>query len=294
MDKKIGLITINYYSESLVKNFIKYLILQTYRNWILIIVDNGKSDNSLEDFIKLIKDNRIIIINSDINLGYSRANNLAYSYVIEKNLINSDDILCFSNSDIILNDRNVLEKLVNNMNNLQCDFIGPKIINNDGGMMLPHLKESNYFKILFHLGNNGLADKFFKYNYKLKKINNIIEVFLLNGSFILCKVSSFEKVGKFDPSIFLYFEEEILFRKAKKLGMKVIYSPVVNVKHYHSAIVNEKIGTLNKKLSVLNSEKYILKNIFKSNKFALVFFNFERFLELLFFKIFHKPKKIVE
>ena len=52
------------------------------------------------------------------------------------------------------------------------------------------------------------------------------------GSFLLVRRTAFEASGKFDPSFFLFSEEPDLARRVERFGLRVVYSPVLTVRHY--------------------------------------------------------------
>ncbi len=290
MNYQLGIITINYYSENLLGNFIDSLLSQSFDKWCLIVVNSG-SNADIAELIKSKKDPRLYFTESEDNPGYASANNIGFDFLKEKSLIDNESFICFSNPDIVLEDKDTLTKLISGMQKHEADFIGPKITNQDGSLMLPHLKPGNYLKTFFHLGNNGLADRIFGYNKKLKKMAEAIEVFMLNGSFFIADSKAFEQAGGFDSNTFLYYEEEIFFRKAKESGLKVIYEPSVNVKHFNSATVHAMLGSTGKKRTVYISELYFLKNILRVNAFLVFLFRLERKMEYWLIKsvsIFHK------
>ena len=285
----IGIITINYNSENLIKRFIEYLVKQRYKDWTLIIVNNSTSDSNINKTVKpFIGSNRIIILRANKNIGYARGNNLGFSYLIDKKIINDDDIVLFSNPDIVLEDKDILNKVIYSADSNNCGFLGPKIINNDGSMMLPHMKETNYLKCIFHIGNNGVIDKLIGYNKKIKRIKNKVNVFLLNGSCFFCRAGDFQKAGLFDINTFLYYEEELLFRKVKKFNTSIVYDPNIIVYHDHSAVVRVKYNYLEKKKILFKSELYFLESILKCSRINLLVFKFERKLEFLLIKLFSK------
>ena len=284
MNYQLGIITINYYSEDLLGNFIDSLRSQSFDNWCLVVVNNG-SNADIAELIKSKNDSRLFSIESGGNPGYASANNIGFDFLKEKNLISNKSFLCFSNPDIVLEDKDVIIKLISGMQKHKADFIGPKIINQDGSFMLPHLKPGNYLKTFFHLGNNGLADRILGYNKKLKKMEEAVEVFTLNGSFFIAGFKAFEQTGGFDSSTFLYYEEEIFFRKAKESGLKAVYEPSVNVKHFNSATVHALLGSAGKKRTVYNSELYLIKNILKVNAFLVFLFRLERKMEYWLIKL---------
>jgi hypothetical protein len=285
MSKRIAIITINYNTEDLLEKLINCLMEQNYRDWKLIIVNNSPDNIEIEKVIKKFEDERILLTGINQNLGYSKGNNLGFKYALDKKLISSDDIVLFTNEDIIIEDKGFLDKALNNMEHYKCGFLGPKIINNDGSYMFPHLKEAGYLKCLLHMGNNGKVDNFFGINKRLRKINEPLEVFLLNGACFFSRVNDFVRIGMFDINTFIYYEEELIFRRARREGVKVIYNPGVTVFHEHSASVKKSFSIINKKKFVYDAELYFLTKILNVNSFFKLVFKIERFMEFLILRI---------
>jgi len=78
MSKKISIITPNYNYANYIGYTIESIIEQDYKNWELIIVDDGSTDNGLAIVKNYIKnDNRIILLENTINLGAAKTRNKA-------------------------------------------------------------------------------------------------------------------------------------------------------------------------------------------------------------------------
>lgn len=282
---RIGIITINYNSEDLLEKFIGCILKQTFSNWVIIIVNNSPGDDLIKEVINKFDDKRLMLLNVNKNIGYSKANNRGFKYLLDNKIVNEDDIILVSNEDIVISDEMLLEKSLKSMKDLRCGFLGPKIINNDGTFMFPHLKETNFFKCLLHMGNNGFVDRIFGINRSFKKVSSPLEVFLLNGACFFCRASDFKKVGMFESNTFIYYEEEFLFRKVSNCNISVIYDPTIEVYHQHSGSVKKSFNILKKKEFVYEGELYLLTKELKVNKFLLSLFKLERNIEFLLMKL---------
>lgn len=289
---KIAIVTINYNTEDLLGKLIGCLIRQNYWNWVLVIVNNSPDNDAINKVIKNFNDPRIMLTGNNKNLGYSRANNLGFEFLMDNKLINRDDIVLFTNEDIVIKDEDFLAKSIDAMDSLKCGFLGPKIINNDGSRMLPHVRKAGFLKCLLHMGNNGRVDKIFGINRSLKKITRPIKVFLLNGACFFCRAGDFIKAGMFDTNTFIYYEEELIYRKVYDAGISVCYDPRISVYHKHSASVKKSFSVINKKKFVYNGELYFLTSILKVNKFLLLLFKFERAVEMFFIKVILSLKSV--
>ena len=66
---KISIVMASYNYASIIGEAIESVINQTYKDWELIIVDDGSADNSVEVIKKYLSDNRIKLYINEKNLG---------------------------------------------------------------------------------------------------------------------------------------------------------------------------------------------------------------------------------
>lgn len=69
-----------------------------------------------------------------------------------------------------------------------------------------------------------------------------LEVECVSGAFFVIKYSLLKKVGYFDENVFLFYEEDILASKLKKLGYKEISLNNINFKHFESQSINKVLN----------------------------------------------------
>src|SRR4030066_179202 len=94
-----------------------------------------------------------------------------------------------------------------------------------------------------------------------------------------CRAEYFIRVGIVDTNTFIYYEEELIYRKVNDAGISVCYDPRIIVYHEHSASVKKSFSIINKKKFVYDGELYFLTSILNVNKFLLSLFKFERAVE---------------
>jgi GT2 family glycosyltransferase len=278
----LGIITVNYNSHEMVYDLYSDLQRQEYKDWILIIVDNNSNKKSIEQIKKKIlsQANNVVLIENQENLGFAKANNIGVSYLVKK-FGDVVDTLLFINPDIRINNTHYLTIALNTIEREKADFLGTEIINEDGERALPLLNQRKFLHVFLHIGNNGIIDKYIN---RKKEIVKLCYVFGVNGSCFFAKKNAFLKIDKFDPNTFLYYEEDILFSKAKKNNLKVCYYPYVSVIHRESKVMKKNITNYKRKCIIFQSEKYFLKNILKINVIQYIIFILERNLELFLIK----------
>ena len=98
MQKKVYIITPAYNAADFITSTIESVLLQTYKNWNLVIVDDSSTDDT-RDIVSNIskKESRIILLDSveDRNLGPAHARNLGMDYALKHDA----DFLFFLDSD---------------------------------------------------------------------------------------------------------------------------------------------------------------------------------------------------
>ena len=93
LEPLVSIITPAYNAEKYIAQAIESVINQTYKNWELIIINDGSSD-STEDIIKSFEDSRIKLI-TQLNSGVSRARNRGLEVAKGEYItfLDADDIL---------------------------------------------------------------------------------------------------------------------------------------------------------------------------------------------------------
>jgi GT2 family glycosyltransferase len=286
----LGIININYNSEMLVLRLLEDLEKQLYSDWFLVVVDNGSKPGNLENLRK-INNEKVHLIEANENLGYAKGNNLGFNFLYEK-FSEKLDLVLICNNDIRITESKTFNKVITYFNNNDISFLGPELVNLDGSCETPSLNEKTYLKCLLHFGNNGIVDKIFP-----EKILKNQHVYSISGAFFFARVKDFISLNLFDPNTFLYYEEEILFKKAKENNLKTFYLSDIKVLHEHSKVVSSNFNKFWKKKQVYNSEIYFLKSILKVGSVKLNFFKIERKFEFFLLRIlsfFKVIKKVIK
>lgn len=80
------------------------------------------------------------------------------------------------------------------------------------------------------------------------------EVDSVRGSFMIVRREVYEKLGwAFDPRYFIWFEDVDLCREVKKMGLKVVYTPIISCVDY--------VGQSFKKKTTLWKQKQFIKSM---------------------------------
>ena len=268
----IGMVIVNYNdyetTKRLLDNVKDYKVLKE-----IVVVDNKSTDNSLEELRKL-KNKKITIIDSGENKGYSYALNVGCKYLIDK--YKSLNIV-ISNSDIIIESELDIKDL-NSYISTKNVIVGPTIIQGNDlnrGFKIPTPWQDIKQNIVF-FGKRVLAKELsYPDNYYHKDISKVDTV---SGCFFMISSKHLEDMGYFDENVFLYYEENIMGIKTKKLGKNIIVCNNVDVIHDHSVSIDKSLKRI-KKYDILKiSQEYFEKKYNHANKIELFFLKVFRYL----------------
>jgi GT2 family glycosyltransferase len=192
-----------------------------------IIVDNASKDGS-PDMIR----NEFPwakLIEPHANLGFGRANNLAYEHSTGRWVL-------LLNPDTVVLDR-AIEKLVAFADaQPKAGAVGGKTLKADLSLersccwgspgLWPLMCKSVGLHLIFkqsELFNREAMDWWPR--------NTIREVEVITGCFFMLRREVYEKTGGFDPRFFMYAEEVDLCWRIKKLGWKLMFTPEAQIIH---------------------------------------------------------------
>ena len=239
----------------------------------IVVVDNKSTDNSLEELRKL-KNKKITIIDSGENKGYSYALNVGCKYLIDK--YKSLNIV-ISNSDIIIESELDIKDL-NSYISTKNVIVGPTIIQGNDlnrGFKIPSPWQDIKQNIVF-FGKRVLAKELsYPDNYYHKDISKVDTV---SGCFFMISSNHLEDMGYFDENVFLYYEENIMGIKTKRLKKNIIVCNNVDVIHDHSVSIDKSLKRIKKYDILKTSQEYFEKTYNGANKMELFFLKVFRYL----------------
>lgn len=221
----LSIILVNYNGSKFLYNCLRSIeaFFNSY-NYEVIIVDNFSTDNS----IQIIKDNfpSFQLICSQTNLGFGKANNLAFR-------VSKGSYLLFLNTDTLLSENTPQMLLKYLQSNPNIGAVSPKIIFEDGRYQLscgnlPNLIIEILDKFKYALDNyyHFMLSKFYDRQYSTER-----EVGWLTGACLMMRRDVFEQIGGFDENFFMYFEDKDICKRVKELGYKVVYYPQTTIIH---------------------------------------------------------------
>jgi GT2 family glycosyltransferase/lipopolysaccharide/colanic/teichoic acid biosynthesis glycosyltransferase len=227
--KELSIIIVNYNVKAFLQN-----CLLSIRKAIekidseIIIVDNASDDGSVE----LIKKNfpEIKLIESQTNLGFSKANNLGLK-------VSQGKYICLINPDTIVEEDTFRVMIAFMESNPEVGLAGCKILNPDGTFQLACRRSFPTPWVAFTkiIGLSRLFPKsklFARYNLTYLDENQSYEVDAVSGSFMFLRREVYEKIGGLDETFFMYGEDLDYCYRVKQAGYKVYYVHSTQIIHF--------------------------------------------------------------
>jgi len=235
----VSIVMINYNTFELTKNAINSILENTKDiNYEIILIDNASPDGSGEKLNNIFKD-KIIFIQSDNNLGTSKAFNIGAKKSNGKYVL-------WINTDILIHD-NFIKILFDFMeNNPKCGICGGNLLDFEGNpthsykRYLPNAKTIKKEKSLLYIKNfkrNNLK-KSLEYNFTDKPL----EVGYVTGADMMIRASLFDEIGYFNEEIFMYAEESEFTFRVKQKGYSVYSVPNAKMLHLEGASLGKKFN----------------------------------------------------
>ena len=228
-----------------------------------IIIDNGSKDKTVKICERVratrvgtgrdlsVQDLSFQIITNKNNHGFAAANNQG----VEKA---AGEFILFLNPDMQV-EPGSLDVIVEWMrNNPEVGIVSPKLVDQNGKLnwnATPRRFPKVWEQLALILKLPHLFPKILdKYHMKDFDPDLEQEVDSVRGSFMLMRRALVAKLGwGFDPRYFIWYEDVDICRECKKLGLKVMYTPVITCIDY--------VGQSFKKRTTLWKQKQFTKSM---------------------------------
>jgi GT2 family glycosyltransferase len=193
----------------------------------VIVVDNASYDGSKEMIEARYPGT--IYIQSEANLGFAKANNLAARTATGR-------VYLFLNPDTLVLGT-ALETLYEALLAVPgAGIAGPVLLNSD--MTLQTSCIQAFPTIANQLADSECLRRMFPnsslwgFSHALKPENHPSEVEVISGACLMVRKEVFEKVGGFSEDYFMYYEDTDLCYKIRRKGWKNIFVPQAKVVHH--------------------------------------------------------------
>jgi len=226
------------------------IIRQTFQDFLVIVVDNGSVDGSIELVRKRYRDVQVIEFTE--NRGFGAAVNEGIKVAKSK-------YICLLNNDVEL-DPNFLKEIITVLEQQRdIDYCAAKMLNYYDRHLLDGAGDGVF--------RAGVGYRLGALEYDVGNCSKQREVFGACAGAAVYRQSFFEKVGYFDEDFFAYLEDVDINFRANLYGLRCAYIPTAKVFHIGSATT----GNTFNKFTVRSTTKNIFNIVAKNYPISLVF-----------------------
>jgi N-acetylglucosaminyl-diphospho-decaprenol L-rhamnosyltransferase len=172
----------------------------------VIVVDNGSSDTIAE----LLADQPVKLVRLPENIGFGGASNIGAALATR-------EFVLFLNPDAVL-EPGAISALVDAAQRIPNAAFNPQLLDKQG-------KTANRAPSRF------LNKKRVRGHMETDPSIDDVEVDVLSGAALFCRRHIFNEIGGFDPSLFLYFEDDDLSLRLLKAGCRLFRHQRSVVRH---------------------------------------------------------------
>ena len=249
---RIDLIVLNYNDYKTTSKFLEKI--KDYKTIDhIVVVDNNSSDNSYELLLKY-KSDKIHVIKSEKNGGYSYGNNYGIKYAMKE--FNTEYII-ISNPDVFFKEKVVDDMIKMYDKEERVAIVAPTMLINGElkwtSWRLPKFKDDLIY--LSDMLKRWLGDKTLYPKEHFNGEYSFVDV--LPGSLFMIPANVMKKIGFFDEDVFLYCEEKMLSKRLLDRGYKNIILNNITYDHQHSVSIGKNINNSIKIYKLMADSTYI-------------------------------------
>lgn len=271
MNKKIGIVLVNYNGKNVLMDCIKSIKNMNYEDYKIILVDNNSSDGSVVDIRKTYTD--IIIIETGENSGVAKGNNIGIKKALE---IGCEYIL------LLNNDTEVEENMLSNMLN-RAD--------KDVMVTCKMYFYNNKNKIWCAGGkihwNKGITSHYGENQDDIGQFDESKFVEFTPTCCLLVHKDVFKKIGLMDENYFMYYDDTDFIARCSMNGIRLWYESSAVLWHK----VSSTSGGNKSSISVYYSDRnrlYFINKFCENKIIPMSYFCITRIIRLINYRINNK------
>lgn len=206
------------------------LTAQTYRNFQIIVVDDGSTDGT--DTMIQEEYPEVVLLKGDGNLWWTEATNCGIRYAQQHEDQQQVNFILTLNDDTRVNP-NYLQTMLDAYNQYQPCLVGSISVDSDNPNKLEYAGTT--FELYTASGRHLAED--YKYDYReLIRQTDHVESHSLPGRGTLIPMQVFNRIGLFDSKNYIHYMADIEFSvRARKAGYRLIVNAASLVYEYVAA-----------------------------------------------------------
>ncbi|OGK20847.1 hypothetical protein A2866_04940 [Candidatus Roizmanbacteria bacterium RIFCSPHIGHO2_01_FULL_39_8] len=254
MPHKLAVITVVYENYTVLQDFLKSLEKQNNKNFTLFVVDLSKNKKS----IKATPFETIII--SGLNKGYAHGINIGLKKASESGI----HFFCILNNDTYF-EKDFIDMSMRSLLDHSSSIIGGKIYYAPGyEYHKDRYSKQDLGKVFWYAGgsidwNHALTPHRGVDEVDRGQYDKVEETGFVNGALMLLDKSAIDKLGYWDETYFLYFEDSDFCIRAKRMGIKLIYDPRIILWHKNSQSTGGPGSKIHEKYQRINRLRFGIK-----------------------------------
>jgi len=222
----VAIVIVNFNNLQDLKSCLGSVYKSSYKNFKVVVVDNGSSDKSVEYVEKHFP--KIFLIETKKNNGYARGNNIGMKFALGK--LKASHILLL-NPDTLM-DKDCLKELTKKKNDNA--ILQPLLL------LYENHKKTNLVNtagnVLNYLGFSYVGD----YRKKAEAFQKDKDSALCSGACMFLPKKILQRIGFLDESFFMYHEDADLSWRARIYGFNIKTIVKAIVWHKYSFSRNKK------------------------------------------------------
>lgn len=203
------------------------VLKQSYRNFEVMLIDNGSHDKSVEKLQKFEGHEKIIFIKQPINLGFAGGVNVGIRYAMEHKY----KYVALLNNDAIIT-KDWLNILLTRLQATNASTITGLLLSGNGKKIESTGDSYSRWSLPFPRQRNE----------SVKSAEDSGFVFGGTAGASIYETSLFEDIGLFDEKFFAYFEDTDISFRAQLAGHKAYYEKSALAYHDHGTTSSKMPG----------------------------------------------------
>ena len=271
---RIGVVTVTYNSGAVLLPFLRCVFEQTHRDFILFVVDNASSDDTLR-LIHESGDERLRLISNSDNRGVAAANNQGIRAAIGAGCAS---VLLINNDTEF--EPPLFSLLIEGMSKYDAEMTCPKMMYFNepnriwaaGGKFQPWLG--------YRATHFGTSEIDVGQHDRTRTINYV------PTCCVLIKKDVFEKIGLMDERYFVYLDDVDFMYRAMKNGVSLIYMSEATLLHKVGRLTGGEDSPFTHRYCTRNRVFFLLIHVGPIYSFPLLVFYQLTFIAGLLFRRF--------
>jgi len=248
----LSIIIVNWNSADYVQRCISTICKETVNiDFEIIVVDNASYDQCAE--ILSSEFPQVRFVQSPVNLGFGKANNLGYLHSRGK-------VLLFLNPDTEITDRAINVAYRTLISLPDAGAVGSKLLKSDMSV------QTSSIQAFPTIMNQVLDSEVLRHHFPRSRLWGVEALYLdtdqpqqvdvVSGAFIMVRRNVFEDVGLFTKDYFMYSEDVDLCYKISRSPYKVYFDCAARVIH-HSGGSSSKSGAGFSSVPLMKQSRFI-------------------------------------